>query len=135
MRVARARGFVHARCREMGFLAHVPSLLRLSGVAPGEPLPRQKASNLLCALETVYLLTQQQPQAANGAAKDDGAREAALAVLLRSGMLDILLTPATGAMPSTAVRTQVLSLTCDHRWLQQANQHQQPLCTGVPSHS
>ena len=43
-------------CRELGFLASLPGLLRLQ--QPGGNVARQKACNLLCALETVQLLVE-----------------------------------------------------------------------------
>ena len=44
--------------RELGFLGSLPGLLRLQ--QPGGNVARQKACNLLCALETVQLLVEAQ---------------------------------------------------------------------------
>eukprot|EP00873_Tetraselmis_striata_P011622 jgi/Tetstr1/431886/TSEL_021376.t2 len=114
--------------REMGFLAQMPALLQvppkselladMGDAFAFNQLPRQKAGNLLCALESVMLLITTQPAPGNGPAKvpvessqlQEQNLVANKALLLTHGILDTLLALGVeeGGVSSAAVRVQAL---------------------------
>jgi len=116
--------------REMGFLQQVPGMFQASPGLPGDLvdamgeafqqptlLPRQKAANMLCALETVMLLITTQPPPGNSVSKPPEPSQtqeqnlvANKELLLGSGLLDTLLGLGLdeGGVSSSAVRVQAL---------------------------
>ena len=102
-------------CRELGFIQSLPELLKLQ--QSDGSIPRQKACNLLCTLQTVQLLLGSPPGPSGSASsKSAGAdkeaaenRAANQAVLLRVGVMPILIGAplGDGAIASTTVRIQV----------------------------
>ncbi|KAK9814747.1 hypothetical protein WJX72_010794 [[Myrmecia] bisecta] len=117
--------------REMGFLANIAALLQ----APTNgQVSRQKAGNLLCALETVYLLVSPPTPAelaADARAGTPNASEqntaANRAALLQGGVLEALLGLALSSAGGTppALRTQALRAVA--QLVSNAPQHQERL--------